>query len=294
MSKKSGDKLRTEGILNKGYGFSPKRVMKDRDLTIEAKAIYAYLASYSGAGETAFPSVSLICDDLNISERRFRNHRKSLIDKGYIKITRNRQEKGWSNNIYTLVQTVPLQNVSIQNVREQDVRERNVREQNNTTKSNSSKSNSSKSNSINKVRRKYTFDDTHMKLSKLLWNHVKANFPNTKEPNLESWANDIRLMMEQDNRTVAEIKGVIEWSQKNDFWYANIRSAKKLREKYEDMYAQADRENRKKPKKQDFNDPNRYIPKELRERDAINGTHRQGIEGVHEEDRGEDKLKGLI
>lgn len=100
-----------------------------------------------------------------------------------------------------------------------------------------------------KTGRKYSFDDTQFELAKLLWEKIKTNFPNNKEPNLEAWANDIRLMMEQDNRSVAEIKGVIEWSQKHEFWYANIQSARKLREKYETMYAQADREkNQNKPK----------------------------------------------
>ena len=90
--------------------------------------------------------------------------------------------------------------------------------------------------------RKFTFDDTQYELASLLWEKVKANFPKTKEPNLESWANDVRLMMEQDERSVSEIKAVIEWSQKHDFWYANIRSASKLRSQYENMFAQADRE----------------------------------------------------
>src|SRR5690625_2686986 len=94
--------------------------------------------------------------------------------------------------------------------------------------------------------RKFTFDDTQYELASLLWEKVKANFPKTKKPNLESWANDIRLMMEQDGRSVNEIKAVIEWSQKHDFWYANIRSARKLRSQYENMFAQADREKRQK------------------------------------------------
>lgn len=151
----------------------------------------------------------------------------------------------------------------------------------------------SKKKEVNKSR-KFTFDDTHMKLANLLWSHVKKNFPNTKEPNLESWANDIRLMMERDNRTIAEIKGVIEWSQNHDFWYANIRSTSKLREKYEDMYAQADRENKKKPKKQDFSDPNRYVPKELIGKENEDGAHRKGNREVQEGPGEENELKGFI
>ena len=109
------EQLKLEGVLSKGYGIIPKLVMKDADLTIEAKSIYAYLCSYAGGGDTAFPSVELICTDLGISENRYLKHRKLLVDKGYITIKRERKEKGWSNNIYTIAHTVHLQNVGIQN-----------------------------------------------------------------------------------------------------------------------------------------------------------------------------------
>ena len=42
--------LLVEGINAKGYGTIPKLVMKDRRLTAQAKAIYAYFCSYAGCG----------------------------------------------------------------------------------------------------------------------------------------------------------------------------------------------------------------------------------------------------
>ena len=110
------DKLKLEGVLSMGYGIIPKLVMKDACLTIEAKAIYSYLCSYAGGGDTAFPSVELICNDLGISQNRYLKHRKHLIEKGYITIKRERKEKGWSNNIYTISHAVHIQNVGIRNV----------------------------------------------------------------------------------------------------------------------------------------------------------------------------------
>lgn len=47
-------------IFSMGYGHIAKLVMKDKDLTVEAKAIYSYIASYAGASDTAYPSVDLI------------------------------------------------------------------------------------------------------------------------------------------------------------------------------------------------------------------------------------------
>lgn len=66
------------------YGFVNKEIMKDPNISAEAKTIYAYLSSYAGNKDTAFPSVSLICYELNMSKNRFYKHRKELIDKGII------------------------------------------------------------------------------------------------------------------------------------------------------------------------------------------------------------------
>lgn len=151
---KDENTVKLEGVLSKGYGIVPKLVMKDKDLTAEAKAIYAYLASYAGGGETAFPSVSLICEDLGFGKNRFYTHRKNLIEKGYIKVERKRKEKGFSNNIYTLVQTVCIQNKDIRNessqnacIQNEDIGNEDM--QNEDTNNNRSNNNSINNNSIN-------------------------------------------------------------------------------------------------------------------------------------------------
>lgn len=90
-------------------------------------------------------------------------------------------------------------------------------------------------------RKSCDYDDIHMQLANKLLTYVKKNF-SPKDTNLEAWANDIRLMMTQDGRTEEQISRVIDWSQNDSFWYANVRSTKKLREKYDEMYAQAHRQ----------------------------------------------------
>lgn len=57
--------------------------------------------------------------------------------------------------------------------------------------------------------------------------------PNFKEPNIESWANDIRLMREQDKRTHEEIKSLFSWANSHPFWRANILSPAKLRDQFD-------------------------------------------------------------
>lgn len=101
--------IQVNGIMSQGYGFSPKAVMRDTRLTIEAKAIYCYMSSFAGAGLSSFPSVKLQLHDLCISEKRYYKHRKLLEDLGYITIkqTRIKLESGKvvnDKNIYTLEQ----------------------------------------------------------------------------------------------------------------------------------------------------------------------------------------------
>lgn len=104
--------FKTINILSKGYGIIPKKVMLDKELSIEAKAIYSFFCSFTGNGDTAFPSVSLITSSLGISRQRYNKHRGILEQKGYIKVTQQRLGKGsFKNNIYQLFNEVPsLQN----------------------------------------------------------------------------------------------------------------------------------------------------------------------------------------
>ena len=86
--------------------------------------------------------------------------------------------------------------------------------------------------------KRYKFDEIQMKLAKLLWKKVQINDPSMKEPNLDAWANTMRLMMEQDEREGKEIQEVILWSTKHDFWYRNILSAEKLRKQFNKLKLQ--------------------------------------------------------
>jgi len=100
------DRVQLEGILEKGYGISPKLVMQDPNLSIEAKAIYAYMASFAGNGGEAFPSINRACRDLNVSKNRFLRHRKQLIESGYITVKKERRNGKFDNNIYVINYTV--------------------------------------------------------------------------------------------------------------------------------------------------------------------------------------------
>lgn len=103
------------GILSKGYGIMPKMVALDKNLSIESKAIYAFLTSFSGVGQGVFPSVETIINYLKISENRFYKYRKELIDNGYITVKPRYTNNKRISNIYILniEKTVHLQNEGI-------------------------------------------------------------------------------------------------------------------------------------------------------------------------------------
>ncbi|MDT2525895.1 phage replisome organizer N-terminal domain-containing protein [Enterococcus raffinosus] len=89
-------------------------------------------------------------------------------------------------------------------------------------------------------KRIYDDDSPYLQLARQLYKKINDNGP-IKEPNLQNWADDIRKMVELDDREISKVGRMIEWCQKDTFWSSNILSAKKLREKYDVMARQANR-----------------------------------------------------
>ncbi|CAI3557077.1 helix-turn-helix domain-containing protein [Clostridium neonatale] len=112
------DELFCSGIYKEGYGVIPKLVMRNSKLSLSAKAVYAYICSFAGSGGNAFPSLELICSELNISEKKMYKCRKELIDNNLITVEKKRIGSKYSNNIYTLITnpaSQPSQNGHVQN-----------------------------------------------------------------------------------------------------------------------------------------------------------------------------------
>jgi hypothetical protein len=71
-----------------------QQIMQDKDLTLQAKAIYIYFLQNSN-GEKSFKlkSPSAIQNELGIGSHTYYSHVHKLIDSGYIKIQQTRNEK---------------------------------------------------------------------------------------------------------------------------------------------------------------------------------------------------------
>ena len=87
---------------------------------------------------------------------------------------------------------------------------------------------------------KQVYDESSIpfQLANQLFQRILENNPNHKKPNLQKWADDMRLMMERDKRTEEQIKYLIDWCQQDNFWKSNILSASKLREKFDQLTIQ--------------------------------------------------------
>lgn len=112
---------------------------------------------------------------------------------------------------------------------------------NKNEKNEKNEKNNKTSSSQPRKKRVYDTDSVYYILAEELFKQICQN-QEIKQPNLQSWADDIRKMIEIDKRTENQVRGMIEWSQKHAFWSTNILSARKLREKYDTMAAQANRD----------------------------------------------------
>lgn len=101
-NEKITDAIKVRGIYREGYGFIAKKIMKDRNLNIISKAIYAYICSYAGKGHNAFPSQKLISIDLGINKGTLVKYIKELKDSGYITVIQHKEKGKFSKNLYTV------------------------------------------------------------------------------------------------------------------------------------------------------------------------------------------------
>jgi len=81
----------------------------------------------------------------------------------------------------------------------------------------------------------FSSDSIEYRLSEFLFSHMRKNNPDCKAPNLQTWSGHIDKLIRLDKKKPDDIKLVIIWCQKDDFWRKNILSTSKLREKYDQL-----------------------------------------------------------
>jgi len=111
-----------------------------------------------------------------------------------------------------------------------------------STSSTSINNNSSKeelSSQRKKTEKVFEENSQEMILAKKLFDLIKKNNQFAKEPNFQKWASDFDLMLRVDQRPIEVSEFLIEWCQTDNFWKANILSAKTFREQFEKLFIKA-------------------------------------------------------
>ncbi len=85
---------------------------------------------------------------------------------------------------------------------------------------------------------KYQFSDDDFTTASWIGERVMKIAPKSKAPNLKSWANEIRLMREQDGHTLHDICQLFAWCSKHHFHYKNIQSPSKLRKRFGELHSE--------------------------------------------------------
>lgn len=94
----------------------------------------------------------------------------------------------------------------------------------------SSKKNNDPDKTADKTKYKFTNDD--MTLVKWMYRKIKDVNKYAPEPNLNAWAQVIRLARERDHRTLEDLSNAFAWANHDDFWQDNIQSPEKLRKHF--------------------------------------------------------------
>lgn len=84
---------------------------------------------------------------------------------------------------------------------------------------------------------KFKFNDEQMRFADWFFGKIKTVAPATKKPNLDSWANTVRLMNENDNLSLRDMAEVFNWANSDSFWQTNILSIDKFRKQYPQLSA---------------------------------------------------------
>ena len=82
----------------------------------------------------------------------------------------------------------------------------------------------------------YDVNSREIILTKYLYQKIKENNEYVKEPNYQTWAKHISLMLRVDKIPEEKIRVMIDWCQSDTFWQSNILSTIKLRQKFPQLY----------------------------------------------------------
>jgi len=208
-----------------------------------AAVIYIVLARHANADGEAWPSQETIGKAAGVSDRAVRGYLATLESVGLIRTIRRRRD----TLVYTIPDlvktgstipvkkhlngsTVPVKDSKTGKKRHQDRKKTTIKTGSTVPTEVEPVNHTMKKTSS---RQKLRFDEADLTTARWMVEKIRAILPEFKEPNLDAWANDFRLMRERDNRTDDEIRLVFEWANGDSFWQSNILCPAKLRKQFD-------------------------------------------------------------
>jgi len=95
-----------------------------------------------------------------------------------------------------------------------------------------------KEKELNTTSQKLKFTDEQLSIAELLLSLIKDNNPNfVMRGNINTWADEIRLMVERDKINIELIQDIVIFCQCDPFWRTNILSTKTLRKQFNQLTA---------------------------------------------------------
>lgn len=84
---------------------------------------------------------------------------------------------------------------------------------------------------------KQVYDETSPPfiLARFFLEQIQKNNPDHREPNLQTWSDDIRKILELDQRDKKEVAQLMKWVQQDEFEMVNVLSPSKLRKRYDQL-----------------------------------------------------------
>lgn len=136
-----------------------QEVMRNPNISAEAKAIYAYLASIAGTGNTCYPSIDTMQREMCMSKNRLTKYMGQLIAAGVVEKVRERNGNIYGHNIYKITHEAEViedlnhifENCEIRTVENEAVENEAVEirtVENEVVNNNNSNNNNSNNNSI--------------------------------------------------------------------------------------------------------------------------------------------------
>ena len=203
------------------------------------KLVLLKLADNANDQGECWPSYQYIADQCEMSKRSVMMHINKLIEDGFLKKEhRLGGEKGNKSNVYTLMLSAGDSLGVVQEIHHPSAGDSLGGSAGDSPRTYHSLE------PINKPlvkatpdKKKFNFNQDHFNFAQAMFERIKTVAPQSKNPNLESWANTIRLLCENDKVEINHAWNVFKWANSDPFWQTNILSADKFRKQFAQLSA---------------------------------------------------------